>query len=365
MLNRMEAPLALIVGGRGGWGGAMAACMARRGWRVRAMARAGRSSGKPGHADAQGPMPSAADTGGLGIEWVQGDALVAAEVMHAAEGAQVLVHAVNPPGYVHWRELAIPMLQHSMAAATRHGARLMMPGNVYNFGPDAGKQVAEDAPQQPLTRKGVVRAEMEAMLAQAATQNGLKSLVLRCGDFFGGDGPSSWFNNTLVKASKPVTSVVEPHTRGVGHSWAYLPDAVLAATLCLELDLVEPGRLAMAERFHFQGHELADGRELLACVAEVVAQDRARRGLPPRAVKVRELPWRLLSALALVSPLLREVREMRYLWQQPLALDNTRLRALLGEEPHTPLPQAVRASLQGMGCLPASADGAVSSIRAC
>jgi len=338
--SKAQAPLALIVGARGGWGGAMARCMAQRGWRVRAMAR--------GAAPAD---PS--------IEWVRGDALIGSDVMRAAEGAQVLVHAVNPPGYVRWRELALPMLRHSMGAAAAHGVRLMMPGNVYNFGPDAGERVTEDAPQHPLTRKGAVRAEMESMLAEAAARDGLKSLVLRCGDFFGGDGPSSWFNITMVKPDRPVKSVVEPHTAGVGHSWAHLPDAVLAATLCLELGLAEPGCLAMAERLHFKGHELADGCELLATVAEVVAQDRALQGLAPRAVTMRKLPWRFMSALALVSPLLREVREMRYLWQQPLALDNARLLVLLGEEPHTPLLQAVQASLRRMGCLGAPEPGQV------
>ncbi len=340
-----QAPLALIVGARGGWGGAMAQTLVRRGWRVRAMAR--------------GSLPAAASADGL--SWVQGDALLPGDVMRAAEGAQVLVHAANPPGYVRWRELAIPMLQHSMAAARQQGARLMMPGNVYNFGPDAGSRVGEGAPQHPLTRKGAVRVEMEDLLQEAASQHGLRSLVLRAGDFFGGEGPSSWFNTVMVKPGKPVTQVVDPHTPGVGHSWAYLPDAVLAATLCLELDLRQPGRLATAERLHFRGHELGDGRELLRCVAEVVMQSRAHSGQAGKPVKIRSLPWPVLSALALVSPFMREVREMRYLWQQPLALDNRRLLALLSElgevEPHTPLPQAVKASLQRMGCLPGMGAG--------
>ena len=43
---------------------------------------------------------------------------------------------------------------------------------------------------------------------------------------------------------------------------------------------------------------------------------------------------------------------MRYLWQTPLRLDNTRLVAALGREPHTPLEQAVEATLLGLGCLP-------------
>jgi nucleoside-diphosphate-sugar epimerase len=49
--------------------------------------------------------------------------------------------------------------------------------------------------------------------------------------------------------------------------------------------------------------------------------------------------------------LFREVSEMRYLWQKPLALDNRKLTALLGREPRTPLDQAVREALRDLGCL--------------
>lgn len=58
--------------------------------------------------------------------------------------------------------------------------------------------------------------------------------------------------------------------------------------------------------------------------------------------------------MRLASPFmvtLRELMEMRYLWQQPLRMDNGRLLAVLGSEPHTPLAQAVEATLKGMGCL--------------
>ena len=45
------------------------------------------------------------------------------------------------------------------------------------------------------------------------------------------------------------------------------------------------------------------------------------------------------------------MKEMRYLWQQPVRMDNGRLIAFLGEEPHTPWDQAVRATLTARGCL--------------
>jgi len=50
---------------------------------------------------------------------------------------------------------------------------------------------------------------------------------------------------------------------------------------------------------------------------------------------------------------LRELLEMRYLWERPIGLDNARLVAFLGGEPHTPLETALRATLADMGCLDA------------
>jgi nucleoside-diphosphate-sugar epimerase len=47
----------------------------------------------------------------------------------------------------------------------------------------------------------------------------------------------------------------------------------------------------------------------------------------------------------------RETLEMRYLWQRPLALDNRKLVAVLGSEPHTALHDAVHDTLEALGCL--------------
>ena len=51
----------------------------------------------------------------------------------------------------------------------------------------------------------------------------------------------------------------------------------------------------------------------------------------------------------------REMLEMRYLWREPLQLDNRKLVAFLGGEPHTPLDTALRETLSGLGCLAADA----------
>ena len=45
------------------------------------------------------------------------------------------------------------------------------------------------------------------------------------------------------------------------------------------------------------------------------------------------------------------MREMRYLWREPIRMDNSRLIAVLGKEPHTPLDDGVEATLIGLGSL--------------
>ncbi|MBX9754778.1 MAG: NAD-dependent epimerase/dehydratase family protein [Pseudomonadaceae bacterium] len=314
----------LIIGATGGIGGALAQAFLHSAWRVRALTR---------HTDAQ----RRASSDLAGVEWLLGDAMQEADVVRAAQGVECIVHAANPPGYLRWRELALPMLASSIAAARASSALLVFPGNVYNYGPGAGQWLAEDAPQQPRTRKGQVRVEMEAMLQQAAEQ-GVRSVVVRAGDFFGWQAPSSWFQTLLIRPQRQVRSVWFPGEPEVGHAWAYLPD--LAQTIVRLVAL--QARFANFETFHFAGHWTPRSIDMAESIRRAVGNPR----LP-----IRRLPWPLLRLAAPFVRVLREILEMRYLWREPLRLDNRKLLQVLGDEPHTPLDQAVQTSLINLGCL--------------
>jgi len=324
----MAERVALVTGAGGNIGAAATAALLAHGWRVRALTR------RPDD-------PRLARE--VGLEWVRGDAMSAADVAAAAEGARILVHGLNPPNYRNWRGLAIPMLRHAIAATRASGARLIFPGNVYVFGPDAWPVTSEDSPQRPRTRKGAIRVEMERMLRDAAGE-GVRSLVLRAGDFFGAGGRSSFFASVMVKLGRPVRAITDPATPGVGHAWAYLPD--LGETLALLADREET--LDAAAVLHFGGHWLEDGAEMARAIRRVVDNP----DLP-----IRRFPWIAVYLGAPFVPLFRELIEMRYLWRVPLRLDNRKLVGLLGSEPHTPLDEAVRRTLQGLGCLPAPSGG--------
>jgi len=312
---------ALILGATGGIGHEVAIALQRHGWQIKAL-----------HRD-----PARAASHNEAFHWVKGDAMSATEVTNAAEGASVIVHAVNPPGYRNWGELVIPMTNSSIDAARTHGARIILPGTIYNYGPDAFPVLRDHSPQSPLTRKGKIRVELEKQL-QAAADTGVRSLIVRAGDFFGPNAGNNWFSQGLVKPGKPVTSITYPGRPGIGHAWAYLPD--LGETMAQLLD--RESTLGRFERFSFQGQWDADGTAMTTAIRTVVGRSN---------IRIRRFPWALLGLLAPFETLFREMREMRYLWDEPLRLDNGHLLEVLKTEPHTPLEQAVRATLKGLKCL--------------
>jgi nucleoside-diphosphate-sugar epimerase len=315
---------ALIVGATGGIGSETAQALIAAGWTVRALHR--------------NPAEAARRFAWIGpVDWTKGDAMNQAEVVAAAAGASLVVHAANPAGYRNWKGLQLPMLESAIAAAKAAGARIVFPGTVYNFSLEALPVVGESAPQQPRTRKGKIRVAMEERLRQASRE-GVPVLIVRCGDFFGPHAGNNWFSQGLVKPGRPFRSVTYPGKRNVGHAWAYLPDVAETIARLVERE----DDLKSFDVFHFGGHWFDRGVDL--------AEATRRAAGKPKA-PIRYFPWIAVYALAPFVETFREMLEMRYLWKTPLRLDNRKLVAFLGKEPHTPIDEALRDTLQGLGCL--------------
>ena len=315
-----QKPLALVIGATGSIGGEVARALLARGWRVRGLNR---------------DPARAAKTGPEGIDWIRGDAMIEADVVAAAEGAAIIVHGANPPGYSNWARLLPAMMDSTIAAARASGARVVLPGNVYNYGPDAWPRFTETSPQNPKTRKGAIRVAMERRLEAAATE-GVRSLVVRAGDFFGPRSGSSWLTEGWVQKGKPLKAISLPGPAGVTHAWAYLPDFAESIVRLAEMEADLPAFAV----FNHGGHQLTAG-EMADALDRVAGRKLTRK----------TLPW---FAMAVASPfveMLREMLEMRYLWDHEVLPDNAKLVATLGEEPHTPLDQALRTALEGQGCL--------------
>jgi nucleoside-diphosphate-sugar epimerase len=304
----------IVLGGAGQLGRAAALAFRSAGWQVASLVRG---------SSAAGAAP--------GTEIIEVDARDAQSVIAAASGADVVLHALNVP-YADWGQLALPLADAAIAAAHESRATLVFPGNLYNYGAGMPARIDETASMRPTSRKGAIRAAIEARMREAAG-GGLRTIVLRAGDYFGGEGRGSWFDRIIVR-DIAAGRLTYPGPLDIMHEWAYLPDMAQALVRLVE----QRERLAPYATFGFAGHAVT-GHEFVAAISRACRRD----------FKIDFMPWRLLRLMGIVVPVFRELCDVSYLWSTPHAIDGARLAEVVGDFPRTPLDQAIAASLAALG----------------
>ncbi|MEO5805890.1 NAD-dependent epimerase/dehydratase family protein [Devosia sp.] len=298
-----------VLGINGHIGRAAARAFVDAGWSVSGMARTNRA-----------PLP--------GVTFIKGDAGVRSDIEAAIAGADVVMNALNLP-YDKWdKGRAEAQLATVIAAMGDSGKTMMYPGNVYNYAA-TDRVMTPATPQHPETPRGAIRVRQEQMLERAAKAGKFQAIIIRAGDFFGPDNTGDWFDQAMMM---DVSKGKIHHMGGLetAHTWAYLPDLGAAFAQLAE----QRQTLAAFENFHFEGHYVTHGA-LMAAIQNAA----------PRPVTVTPLNWLMFQLLSLAVPILREVLKMRYLWNNPMKLSDSRLEAMLGPDFGTPLNAAVAASV--------------------
>src|SRR5262252_8730578 len=231
----------VVLGGAGRLGRAAAQAFRSAGWHVASLVRG---------SSADGAVP--------GTEIIEVDARDAESVVAAASGADVVLHALNVP-YTDWGRLALPLADTAMAAARENSATLLFPGNLYNYGAGMPARIDESVSMHPTSRKGAIRVAIETRMREAA-DGGLRTIVLRAGDYLGGEGTGSWFDRIIVKGIG-AGRLTYPGPLDTIHEWAYLPDVAEAMVQLAE----RRERLAPFATLGFAGYAVT-GREFLGAI---------------------------------------------------------------------------------------------------
>lgn len=257
------------------------------------------------------------------VEWHQADAAKPAAAAGAARDASVVYQCLNAP-YTQWPK-RFPPLQHGvLTAAECADALLVTLENVYAYGPTGGEPLTEDLPLTATTVKGRTRAAMTHELLAAADAGLVRIAIGRASDFFGAGvtdsalGARVFANAVADKRADLLGNPKLPHT------YSYVPD--IAAGLCtLGCD-----ERAVGQVWHLPGPETVSTRTILDLIA-------AQLGHP---VGVRTLPKFALRLLGVVSPMMGELAEMAYEFEEPFVLDTTKYEKTFGPA-GTPLEQAI------------------------
>jgi nucleoside-diphosphate-sugar epimerase len=286
---------ALVLGVSGSFGGQMALVLQKAGWTIRRYTRG-------------------------------------TDMTAAARGVQLIVNGLNPPGYHDWSKLIPAITAQVIAAGRASGATVLVPGNVYPYGVEAGPW-GPDTPHRPNSRKGRIRARMEASYREAAQSGGPRCILLRGGDFLLPEAPQLLMNRMIL------SNVAKGRITAMGaadalHSYAYLPDLARAALALVEMGDALP---AYAD-IPFAGHGFTIN-DLAARVARLTG----------RPMKVAHFPLWFFTLSSPFWELARELREMLYLNRLPHQIDPAPLQRLLPDYRDTPLDDVILHHLRALG----------------
>ncbi|HLK61211.1 MAG TPA: NAD-dependent epimerase/dehydratase family protein [Chthonomonadaceae bacterium] len=265
-----------------------------------------------------------------GAEIVQGDAADPTFCIQAAEGAATVYHCMNPPyDSKLWAELVPRYLDNLIAAAGKANARLVVLDNVYMLGRPGGKPLNEDTPLNPCSRKGEIRARAAERLFEAHRRGEVVATAGRASDFYGPGGTLTYLGDYFWKpalAGSTVRTFVNPDAI---HTYHYIPD--VAASLAL---------LGSAP-------EDAYGQPwMLPCTPAGNMRDLARRFSRTlgKEIKLTSFPRWMIKTLGVFMPVMREVDEMLYQWDEPFIIEDRRFRERFPQEP-TEVDEAAAATV--------------------
>ena len=301
------SPLDVVLG-TGALGRAVAGELLRRGRRVRLVNRSGRLPEPP-----PGAQTRAADL------------TDPAQTQATCSGADTVYLCANVP-YTDWPAKWPPLAAGILEGVARAGAKLVYGDNLYSYGPVPGP-LHEDLPNAATGVKGRVRMGIATRFLEAHRAGRVRVAIGRASDFYGPWATdSSLLGSRVIPAAlagKPgqvIGDVDQPHT------FTFIRDYARGlATLGAREE-------ALGGVWHVPSAETTTQRALLAMVWHEAGGGAARFSAAPG--------W-LVRALGLFSPIMRELAEMLYEWEQPYVVDHSKFERAFGAET-TPHREAIR-----------------------
>lgn len=299
----------VVIGASGGVGSALVRELAAQGKRVRAVNRSGKAD-----------LPA-------GVERFAADITDPGAARRACEGAAVVYHCANVP-YQDWYTVLPVFMDNLTAASAETGAVLVYADNLYMYGPTK-EPLREDMPYNATTRKGQLRARLAEQLLAAHHAGRVRAVIGRGSDYFGPGVEGSnmgdrVFNAVLAGQSAPILGDPDaPHT------YTYTPDFARGLVRLAEHEA------AYGQAWHVPNAETLTTRQFLELAY-------AEAGHP---LKIMAAPGWLVTLMGLFNPLMREMKEMLYEFEEPFIVDHARFERAFGPLPATPHREAIRETL--------------------
>jgi nucleoside-diphosphate-sugar epimerase len=287
--------LNVVLGASGGLGSAVVRNLVEQGKRVRAVCR-----GKP--------VENFDD-----LEHREADVLNRDQLSTALEGAQTVYNCVNMP-YTRWPELFPPAMQNIISVCSEKGSRIVFGDNLYMHGHVDGP-IKETSPLNAKGKKGKIRIKLAQMVMDAHEKGDLEVVIGRASDFYGpasfaGSGDLIFKRVLQGKSAQALGDVDQPHT------WTYTNDFARGLIILAE----NPDTFGQV--WHIPSAETITTRQLIEKVYHAAGETK---------VKISTIGPLMVSALSFFLPIMRELKEMMYEWQNPYIVDHSKFASRFGD----------------------------------
>jgi nucleoside-diphosphate-sugar epimerase len=263
-----------------------------------------------------------------GATLVTGDVTDPATVARLARAGEVVFETAQPE-YTKWPQKWPPLAQAIIDGLAQTHTPMVFVDNLYMYGPTHGAPISEDLPYTATGHKGKTRAQIATMFLDAHKAGKFPVTIGRASDYFGpGVRDTAVFGDRFFEAffaGKAVDLFGKPD---LPHTYTYVPDFARAL-------------ITLSENEEAYGRAWHAPNAATVSTSEMVKLFESELGQP---VKTRVVSPLMVSLAALFVPIVREMKEMAYEFNEAYVVDDSQFRAAFGAQT-TPLADAVRATV--------------------
>jgi nucleoside-diphosphate-sugar epimerase len=212
-----------------------------------------------------------------------------------------------------WQQVWPMIIDNLIEVCAEKNAALIFFDNIYAYGPSPLENpITELHPRSPTSSKGKVRLELEEKLLSAFESGKLKGLIARAADFYGPGATLSMLYNSVLDrmlVGKNPQWLANPD---LPHTYTFTPDA---ARGCVEL--------ALDQSSYGQVWHLPTSKEILTS-RQIISIFQKKLAMPEQ---IQVMPRLMYQILALFIPILKELKEMLYQFDNPYIFDSSKFEA--------------------------------------
>ena len=242
---------------------------------------------------------------------VTADLLNATQTAEAVKGSDIVYFTAGlPPDTALWQTQFPVMLKNAMDATRAAGAKFVYFDNTYMYPQDA-RLLTEDAPFEPVGRKGKIRADMATAVLQEIARGEIPVVIGRAPEFYGPGKTQSITNRLIIDNIKAGKKARVPVRDDVRRTLIWTPDASRALALLGNTP----------DAFNQTWHLPCDDNRLT--YRQFVELAAAIFGTAPSYHVLSK--W-ALTAASVVSKPVRELRELLPRYEQDNRFDSTKFK---------------------------------------